>query len=320
LLGERAAGREAEIGPGAGSRLRTRRPHGDAMSYLTLFTIPKGFADPHVSLIQRNALASWRALGPEVEVLVMGDDPGVAEAAHEYGATHIGELATNEFGTPLLDFAFAKAASVGSGEVLCYTNADIVLLDDFVGAVRRLPRPPHLGIGRRWDCDVTTVLDFSDGGATLREWAHREGKLDLGRGSDFFVFNSDTDFGLPPFAVGRPGWDNWMIGRALELGFPLIDMTPSVTAIHQNHDYRHVSGSPSSSSWEGPEAQRNRELITGIDRYTHNPYNATLLLTPQGLRRPRTLRHLRARLEAFVALAPVARPLHRLIRLLRRES
>jgi hypothetical protein len=111
-----------------------------------------------------------------------------------------------------------------------------------------------------------------------------------------------------------------MIGRALELRFPLIDMTPSVTAIHQNHDYRHVAGSPSTSSWEGPEAQRNRELTTWIDRYTHNPYNATLLLTPDGLRRPRTLKHLRARLEAFVALAPVARPLHRLIRLLRGGS
>jgi hypothetical protein len=288
------------------------------MSYLTLFTIPKGFADPHVSLIQRNALASWRALGPEVEVLVLGDDPGVAQAAGEYGAIHIGEVATNEFGTPLLDFAFATAAARGSGEVLCYANADIILLDDFLAALRRLPREPHLGIGRRWDCDVTTALDFAEPGAaaSLREWAHREGTLDLGRGSDYFVFNADTDFALPPFAVGRPGWDNWMIGRALELRFPLIDMTPSVTAIHQNHDYGHVAGSPS-KSWEGPEAQRNRGLITAIDRYTHNPYNATLLLTPDGLRPARSLKHLRARLEAFVTLRPVARPLHRLIRLLR---
>ena len=289
------------------------------MSYLTLFTIPKGFGDPHVSLIQRNALASWRALGPEVEVLLIGDDPGVAEAAAEFGAAHIADVATNEFGTPLLDFAFAQAATRGSGEVLCYVNADIVLLDDFVPAVRRLPREPHLGIGRRWDCDVTEILDFSDGGASLRSWARREGTLDLGRGSDYFVFDADTDFALPPFAVGRPGWDNWMIGRTLELGFPLVDMTPSVTAIHQNHDYRHVAGSPS-TNWEGPEAQRNRELIPGIDRYTHSPYNATLLLTPDGLRRPRTLKHVRARLEAFVALAPVARPLHRLIRLLRGAS
>jgi len=57
---------------------------------LTVFSIPKGFVDPHVSLIQRNAIASWRNLGPEVEVLYMGDDPGVAEVAAEHGATHVG--------------------------------------------------------------------------------------------------------------------------------------------------------------------------------------------------------------------------------------
>jgi hypothetical protein len=30
------------------------------MTVLTLFTIPKGFTNPHVSLIQRNALARRR--------------------------------------------------------------------------------------------------------------------------------------------------------------------------------------------------------------------------------------------------------------------
>ena len=77
-----------------------------------------------------------------------------------------------------------------------------------------------------------------------------------------------------------------MIGRALDLHLPLIDMTPSVTAVHQNHDYRHVPGARAGSAWEGPEADRNRSLAVGIERYKHNPYNATLLLTPQGLCRP----------------------------------
>lgn len=286
------------------------------MSYLTLFTIPKGFDDSHVSLIQRNALASWQQLAPEVEVLVMGDDAGVAEAAAQFGATHVGAVARNQFGTPLLDSAFREAAARGSGEVLCYVNADIVLLEDFLAAVRRLPRNPYLAIGRRWDCDVDSSIDFADGGASLREWARRSGELDQGRGSDYFAFRANTDFGLPGFAVGRPGWDNWMIGRALELGLPLIDMTGSVTAIHQNHGYGHVAGSRA-TSWEGPEADLNRQLATGIERYVHNPYNATHVLQPDGLRRARSLKHLRARLEAFVALRPGARPLRRLIRMLR---
>ena len=128
------------------------------MSYLTLFTIPKGFTDPHVSLIQRNALASWRALAPDVEVIVMGDDPGVAEAAGEFGATHYASVARNEFGTPLLDSAFREAAARATGELLCYMNADIILLEDFLAAARRLPQGSYLAIGRRWDCDITSRL------------------------------------------------------------------------------------------------------------------------------------------------------------------
>jgi hypothetical protein len=286
------------------------------MTLLTLFTIPKGFTDAHVALIQRNALASWQRLAPAVEVLVMGDDPGVAEAARDYAATHIGGMTSNEFGTPLLDWAFREAASRGSGQVLCYVNADIVLLDDFVAAVRRLPDRPYLAIGRRWNCDVSSVLDFSDGAASVRELRSRSGVLDQGRGSDYFAFRRATDLGLPPFAVGRPGWDNWLIGRALALGLPVIDVTSSVTAIHQNHEYGHVAQA-AGLAWEGPEAVRNRSLAEGIDRYTHNPYNATHLLTPDGLRRARSRKHLRARAEAFVTLRPVASPLHRLVRLVR---
>jgi hypothetical protein len=288
----------------------------DTMPHLTLFSIPKGFSDPHVSLIQRNALASWQALGPDVEVLVMGDDPGVAEAARDFGATHIGNPATNEFGTPLLDWAFAQAAARGSGDLLCYVNADIILLEDFLDALRELPREAHLSIGQRWDCDVRSPIDFPKAVGGLALWARENGTLDLGRGSDYFVYPRGTDFGLPPFAVGRPGWDNWIIGRTLDLGLPLIDLTPSVTVVHQNHDYGHVANRLG-SDWEGPEARRNRKLGGWLDRYLHTPSNATHVLTSSGLRRARSAKHLRAKVEAFVALRPAAAPLRRLIKLMR---
>jgi hypothetical protein len=287
------------------------------MAFLTVFSIPKEFSDPHISLIQHNALASWRHLGPDVEVLVIGDDPGVAEAAGEHGAAHLGEPAVNEFGTPLLDWAFSQAAARGSGELLCYVNADIILLDDFLAALRRLPREPYLAIGQRWNCDISGPIDLSSGGTSLSVWARENGELDLGRGSDYFVFPRATDLGLPPFAVGRPGWDNWAMGRALELGLPLIDVTESATVIHQNHDYGHVAARRG-SDWEGPEAEQNRRLGGRLDRYYHTPSNATLLLTPNGLRRARSPRHLRAKLEAFVALRPIARPLRALVKLVRR--
>jgi len=64
------------------------------MPFLTLFTCPKAFTGL-VGRIQRNALANWKALGPEAEILLMGDDPGVAEAAEEFGCRHVPDVARN---------------------------------------------------------------------------------------------------------------------------------------------------------------------------------------------------------------------------------
>jgi hypothetical protein len=190
-----------------------------------------------------------------------------------------------------------------------------VLLEDFLTALRRLPDRPLLAIGQRWDCDITTPLDFDQPGGALAAWARANGTLDKGSGSDYFLFPRSTDFGLPAFAVGRPGWDNWMMGRTLELKLPLIDITAVTTVVHQNHDYGHVA-SRKGSQWEGPEADRNRQFSAWIERYVHSPANATLMLTADGLRKPRTARHLRAKLEEFVALRPVAAPARRLLRAL----
>jgi hypothetical protein len=53
---------------------------------LTIFTIPKPFRG-HIEVIQRNAIESWLRLRPQCEIILCGDDPGVAEAASEYSST-----------------------------------------------------------------------------------------------------------------------------------------------------------------------------------------------------------------------------------------
>jgi hypothetical protein len=195
-------------------------------------------------------------------------------------------------------------------------NADIALLPDFMAALRRMPARPFLAIGQRWNCDVREPVDFATNGADVWSWARKHGQLDERRGSDYFVYRRSTDLGLPGFAVGRPGWDNWLIGHALEIGLSVIDLTPSVTVVHQNHDYAHVAAS-TGAGWEGPEADHNRELAGWLDRYMHTPANATHLLTPVGLRRARTPSHLRARAEAYLSLNPRAAPVRRMVRRIR---
>jgi hypothetical protein len=72
---------------------------------LTIFSAPKPFTDPHIATIQRNAIASWTKL-PDVNVVLLGDEPGLPEAATDLGVTLIREIPRSESGAPLMDAMF----------------------------------------------------------------------------------------------------------------------------------------------------------------------------------------------------------------------
>jgi len=65
---------------------------------LTIFTTAKPFRG-HSGIIQRNALQSWKALQPDIEIILFGDDEGAAEAAEEFGLRHEEQVERNEWGT-----------------------------------------------------------------------------------------------------------------------------------------------------------------------------------------------------------------------------
>lgn len=107
---------------------------------------------------------------------------------------------------------------------------------------------------------------------------------------------------IPPFAIGRPGWDNWMIYRARSMKAPVIDATRVITAVHQNHDYSHHPQG-TAGVWEGPEKMRNVELMGGID-HAFTIEHATRILTSRGIRQALTPRHLYFRLAVVPVLVP----------------
>ncbi|WP_054847627.1 hypothetical protein [Methanoculleus chikugoensis] len=130
---------------------------------LTIFTIPpKPFKD-HISVIQKNAIKSWTLLEPSCEIILFGDEEGVEEIAQELGVRHIQNIAKNEYGTPLLSDVFTKAHREARNGILCYVNADIILLQDFIGAIRTIQTLPeaYLMVGQRWDVDIDVPWDFS---------------------------------------------------------------------------------------------------------------------------------------------------------------
>lgn len=273
---------------------------------LTLFSIPKPFRG-EAAVHQRNAIGSWARLRPRCEILLLGDDAGVADAARESGARHVPGIRTNELGTPLLDDAFDAARREASGELLAYVNADVVLLSDFPAAARRVPFPAFLMAGSRFDLPLDRPLDFAapDWEERLRGELGASGTAHHPLGSDYFVFPRAVRFGLPPFAVGRPGWDNWMIWRARALRIPVVDASAAVAAVHPVHGYRHVPEG-TGALWEGPEAERNRELIGGRGGWDRVFVlaDATHRLLPDRLARADTDDHLRWRVERFAERHP----------------
>src|SRR6266446_8790882 len=114
-------------------------------------------------MIQRNALQSWKALHPGIEIILFGADEGAAEAAREFGLRHEGHVERNERGTKRLDFMFARAQVIARHQILCYINCDIILMHDFCRALERV-RAMHrefLMVGRRWNTATTEPLAFA---------------------------------------------------------------------------------------------------------------------------------------------------------------
>lgn len=279
---------------------------------ITVFASPKPFLDPHVSRIQRNALRSWLTLGPCVEVLVVGDEAGVSEVAAEHGVRHLPRVERNELGTPLLDSIFRLAEQAARYPVLCYVNADIILLPDFVDGVGEVSRrfDRFLIIGRRWDLEVSEDLTFEAHFAgDLRKRLADRGSLHPPTGSDYFVYPRGMFRHLPAFALGRAGWDNWMIFAGRRARVPVVDATGAITAIHQAHDYRHLPGGQ--PHYRLPESRRNVEMVGG--RATvFTILDATWAWGAQGLERkpwstPGTGRALESRIYAFLGRGPLVR-------------
>jgi hypothetical protein len=279
------------------------------MPLITLFSAPKPFNDPHVALIQRNAIKSWTLL-PDVEVILLGEEQGLAEAARELGVKHLPNVAHNESGTPLISSMFQLARENSNSDLLCIINADIIIMSDFVEAAKKVKslKSKFVLLSQRWDVDITNPIEFTEGWENrLRSLVHRQGSLHRPTGSDFFLFPLSTFHEIPDFAIGRAGWDNWMIYKARKEGWAVVDCTPSVMIVHQNHDYSHLpEGKP---HYDHPETEVNIRLAGGraATRYTildstHRLIGGKLAHPP--LTSPRFERGLELFLRAVLSFLP----------------
>ena len=249
---------------------------------LTIFSTARRF-EGIFGVIQRNALTSWTRLEPRPQIILFGTDAGTAEICAELGLTHVPDVATSDMGTPLVSDMFAQAQAMAEFDTCCFVNSDIILFQELatvVDAARARFGHRYLVVGQRHDLDVPEPLDFGPGWAgALQAAARSEGKLRSEIFLDYFIFPTGEFRDLPPFAIGRSAYDNWLVWHAGDTGAAVIDATPFMMIVHQNHDYSHAGGMK--AVWEGPEAQRAHQMIGHWSRY-HAVAHARHMFTPTG--------------------------------------
>jgi hypothetical protein len=259
---------------------------------LTLLAMPKPF-DGHIGIIQRNAIISWTKLDPRPEIFLFGEEKGTAEIAAELQIGHLRDIQRNEFGTPLLSDLIQRAKEATKTAMLGYVNCDIILLQEFQDSIIAIQKQfaNFLAVTHRWEIDLRTQLKFD-----AVEPLHL-GLLPPGVGGhhtaiDAFVFTRDMYAGVPPLAIGRAWFDQWLIKDALLHGIPVVDVTAVARAIHQNHDYAHIPGGQR-GAYDGEEARRNFDIYGGV------PHAFTLLNVTHELRADRSIRRVRYRAQKY---------------------
>src|SRR3972149_1375082 len=94
------------------------------MPTLALCTAVKPFTDRETARLQENALRTWRALGDQVEGLIIGDEAGAAEAAQRIGVRLVPEVERTAAGTPLIGSLFGRGRAARAAPTPAYAKGD----------------------------------------------------------------------------------------------------------------------------------------------------------------------------------------------------
>lgn len=231
---------------------------------LTIFTVPKPMVGDTATR-QWNALTSWFWLRPRPEVILIGGEDGTKSLATEFHARYEPQVERNVYGTPLVHDIFRIGERRALYQVVAYVNTDILLAQDFMRAVvacQALFPGPFLMVGQRWDIDfIPDPASFAPYDPDFRLEVLHNGRLHDHAGIDYFVFRAGSWGPIPPFALGRYRWDNWLLWWAVH-HFPTVNVSRAVLAVHQNHDYSHAPHLDA-------ELEANNDLVTltGGDLY-----------------------------------------------------
>ena len=120
---------------------------------------------------------------------------------------------------------------------------------------------------------------------------------------DYFVFPRGMMTEIPPFVIGRPCYDNWILWMVRHRGIPLIDATRAAPVVHQNHDYTHIKAAGGDVGGKqtylrGADTLRNAELAGDWTR-SYTTDHATHVIDGDSVRMALERQYFRAKFETI---------------------
>lgn len=180
-----------------------------------------------------NAMDSWRRFADRI--ILFGAESRAAKLEAGYGL--VWGVYQNEYGTPLVSDMFNGYPDPQNTFV--FANSDVMLffVEEAIARAEKIG-DSWLMVGQRRDMSIQKRIDFETlDVAELGDLATHYKYLPP-CGADYFIWRNVDWFHMPPFAVGRLAYDNWIIYDALKRGLPVIDATEVILAIHQDHPER----------------------------------------------------------------------------------
>jgi len=205
---------------------------------LTFFTSCCPFEGRRL-IAQENAIESWIKLGQDCEIIILGKEKNLSEITKQYNIMCDQNIKYSEFKVPFVSSLFKRAEQIAKFDILCYVNCDIILLSDFLPAIKTITRQfkQLLAVGQRWDVEITEKINYNnkEWEKNLLEMIRQKGKLHSPSGMDYFIFRKGLWANIPDFSLARQRFDNWFVWDAIRRKIPTVDITQSVTVIHQTH-------------------------------------------------------------------------------------
>ncbi|KAI0566810.1 glycosyltransferase-like protein [Gracilaria domingensis] len=223
-----------------------------ALPSIHFFTSPKPFVgadrDPQI-----RAINSWLQLNPRPLITLLGNGAGYAQVCSKFHLQHERNIDQTFLQVPMLN-SMLHVVNSSSADIVVFLNADILLFDDFLFAVRKLQTelsPGWLGIAARWDVSSTPYRANSLLRRSFRQHAVKQarttGTLHTYGGVDLWVW--DTSSGpllqgpIPRFIFGRGRYDNWLTHETIaQKRRSVVDLSEAVTLVHVTHNYNLVKG------------------------------------------------------------------------------